>query len=108
MDASVNSIFARMQQRDDLSASERAYVARRLGGEEPRVLCRDGDQALREGRYRDAARLYRRAAAMCPSERMLVWKARAISAAPNFIGPRVRSRQRRIEEATGFDEGFVR
>jgi glycosyltransferase involved in cell wall biosynthesis len=108
MDASVASIFARVQLRDDLSPSERAYVARRLGGEEPRVLSREGDKALRAGRYAEAARLYRRAASMCPSERMLVWKARAISAAPRLIGPRVRARQLRIEQATGFDESFVR
>jgi glycosyltransferase involved in cell wall biosynthesis len=108
MDASVRAIFEGLEARVDLTREELAYVRRRLGGEEPRVLSRQGDDALRAGRYWEAARLYRRAARMCPSERMLVWKARALSAAPPLTGPAIRARQLRIEGAVGFDSHHVR
>jgi glycosyltransferase involved in cell wall biosynthesis len=108
MDASVRAIFEGLEERYDLTEVERAYVRRRFGGEDPRVLSRNGDDALRAGRYSEAARLYRRAAQMCPSERMLVWKSRVLSAAPPIAGPLVRSRQLRIEAGLGFDQHHVR
>ena len=58
-----------------LTNEELAYLRRRRAGPGPRKLGRAGGVALREGRYRDAARLYREAAALTSSERMLVWKA---------------------------------
>ena len=108
MDASVRAIFEGLEDRVELTPEERSYVRRRLGGEEPRVLSRQGDAALRAGRYTEAARLYRRAARMCPSETMLVRKARLLSVAPALTGPAIRARQLRIEGAVGFDESHVR
>jgi hypothetical protein len=108
MDEDIDAMYGRLEQRDDLTDEERAYIARRRASPGPRRLSRLGDEALREGRYRDAARLYGEAAALCPSERMLVWKARALAPAPRFVGPFVRSRQLRIEEQLGLDEDRAR
>jgi glycosyltransferase involved in cell wall biosynthesis len=108
MDADVDAIYRELAGRDDLTAAEREYVQRRLAGPSPRELARDGDQALREGRYREAARAYRDAAMLVPSERMLRWKARALSPAPRLVGPLVRARQLRIERALGMGEEHVR
>jgi glycosyltransferase involved in cell wall biosynthesis len=108
MDAAIDSILRVVAQRTDLTPDERAYVQRRLDGPSPRVLGRRGDEALRDGRYGEAARAYREAAAITPSERPLVWKARVLSAAPRLVGPLVRRRQRRIERRTGFGPGHVR
>jgi hypothetical protein len=108
MDASIRSIFVDLEDRFELRDDEREYVRRRLAGDDPRVLSRQGDRELREGHYLAAARAYRGAAAMCRSERALVWKARVLSVAPWPAGPLVRARQLRIEQATGFDERYVR
>jgi glycosyltransferase involved in cell wall biosynthesis len=102
MDRDVREILEGSEQLD-LTEEERSYVRLRLSGPEPRQLAREGDAALREGRYGEAARCYRRAAALVPSERMLVWKARALSPAPRLVGPLVRARQLRIERRLDFD-----
>jgi glycosyltransferase involved in cell wall biosynthesis len=107
-DAEVLEVLRFADARLPLTDDERAYVRRRLSGPGPRELSREGDCALREGRYGEAARSYRRAAALQPSERALVWKARVLSLAPPLTGPLVRRRQLRIEERTGFDERHVR
>lgn len=85
--AALRSIAAR----DDLTAGERAYLARRLSGPGPLVLARDADRALSGGRYAEAARLYGRAAELCPSQRALVLKARLMRAAPPLTGPLLRA-----------------
>jgi glycosyltransferase involved in cell wall biosynthesis len=108
MDAHVDALLRRAEEQLDLSDDERAYLRRRLAGPGPRQLVRDADDALRRGRYAEAARSYRGAAELVPSERPLVWKARAIGLAPRLVGPLVRSRQRRIERRVGFGEGHVR
>ena len=108
MDDDIDAMYARIEQRDDLTEEEGAYIARRRASPGPRRLSRQGDEALRGGRYRDAARLYAEAAALCPSERMLVWKARALAPAPRLVGPFVRSRQLRIEAQLGLDEDRTR
>ena len=108
MDAEVEAVYEGLEERVELSEEERDYVRRRLGGPGPRRLGRSGDEALRAGRYREAARNYREAAALTPSERPLVWKARVLGLAPRLLGPLVRSRQLRIERDIGFEEGHVR
>jgi hypothetical protein len=103
MDEDIVTVLRAASQRDDLRVEERTYLARRLSGPEPRELSRSGDEALRAGRYGEAAALLRRAAALVPSERPLVWKARAISVAPPVLGRLLRARQRRIERDVGLD-----
>jgi glycosyltransferase involved in cell wall biosynthesis len=108
MDADVEAVLQRVAERDDLTAGEREYVERRLSGPSPRELSREGDRALRAGDYREAARAYRDAAGLVPSERMLRWKARVLRPAPRLVGPLVRARQLRIERALGMTEEHVR
>ncbi len=108
MDEHAEAVLRRAAGRDDLNAEERAYLERRLAGPSPAQLGRIGDEALRAGRYREAAASYSRAAGLCPAEPRLVWKARVLRAAPWLAGPFVRARQRKIEDAVGFDEGHVR
>lgn len=108
MDEHAEAVLRRAAARDDLSAEERAYLDRRLSGPSPAQLDRRGDEALRAGRYREAAASYRQAANLCPAEPRLVWKARVLRAAPWLTGPLVRARQLKIEGAIGFDEGHVR
>jgi glycosyltransferase involved in cell wall biosynthesis len=108
MDEHVEAVLRRAAGREDLKPDERAYLDRRLSGPSPVQLGRQGDEALRAGRYREAAESYRRAADLVPTEPRLVWKARVLRAAPWLTGPLVRRRQLRIEQAVGFDEGHVR
>jgi len=108
MDEDIEAILRTTAARADLRADERTYLERRLSGPHPRELSRRGDEALRAGRYRDAASLLHRAAALVPSERPLVWKARALSLAPPLVGRVLRARQRRIERSVGFDERHTR
>lgn len=108
MDQSLLEVLRRAYDTLALSEPERDLVRRRLDGPDPRELGRRADEALRNGRYRDAARLYQAAAAMTPSERRLVLKARAMAAAPPLVGPLVRARQLRIDREVGFDERLDR
>ncbi|MGD0167536.1 MAG: glycosyltransferase [Gaiellaceae bacterium] len=108
MDAEVEMVYEGIEDRFELTAEERAYLARRRMGPGPRKLGRAGDEALRAGYYKEAARLYRDAASLCPSERMLVWKARALRPAPQLLGPLVRTRQLRIERDVGFEPDHIR
>ena len=108
MDEHAEAVLRKAAARADLNGAERAYLEKRLGGPGPAQLGRLGDEALRAGRYREAAASYREAAALCPSEPALVWKARVMRVAPRLVGPLVRSRQLRIEQAVGFEEGHVR
>jgi hypothetical protein len=108
MDADVETLFDELEGRVKLTDEEREYIRRRRAGPGPRRLSREGDDALRAGRYGEAARSYREAAALCPSEPMLVWKARALMPAPRLIGPLVRRRQLRIEEQLGIGGGHTR
>jgi glycosyltransferase involved in cell wall biosynthesis len=108
MDAEIDAIFAGIEERHDLTEAELEYVRRRRAGPGPRRLSRAGDEALRAGRYREAARSYRTAAALCPSERPLVWKARLLGRAPRLLGPIVRARQLRIEQGVGLTEDQIR
>ena len=108
MDADIEAIFDGLEERVSLTDAERAYVQQRRSGPGPRALGRDGDAALREGRYAEAARAYRQAAGLCPAERPLVWKARVLSLAPPLVGPLVRKRQLRIEQQVGYDDGHLR
>jgi glycosyltransferase involved in cell wall biosynthesis len=108
MDAAIEEIFVELEDRFELTEEERAYVRRRRAGRGPQQLSRDGDDALRAGRYREAARAYREAASLCPSERMLVWKARVLTPTPRLTGPLVRARQLRIEKSLGMESGHKR
>jgi glycosyltransferase involved in cell wall biosynthesis len=108
MDAEVEAVLDGLPERLELTEDEREYVRRRRAGPGPRRLAREGDQALREGRYGDAARFYGEASALCPSEQPLVWKARVLRSAPGLVGPLIRSRQLRREERLGLDAGFIR
>jgi glycosyltransferase involved in cell wall biosynthesis len=108
MDADVEAVYRELAERDDLLPDEQAYVRRRLEGPSPRELAREGDRALRDGRYREAANAYRAAATLVPSERMLRWKARVLGPAPRLVGPLVRARQVRLERLLGMREEHVR
>jgi glycosyltransferase involved in cell wall biosynthesis len=108
MDEHAKAVLRKAAARDDLTRGERAYVKRRLDGPGPAQLGRRADEALRAGRYREAAAGYRLAATLCPSEPRLLWKARAMRVAPWLAGPLVRRRQLMIETAVGFEEGHVR
>jgi glycosyltransferase involved in cell wall biosynthesis len=108
MDEHAAAVLRKAAARDDLSDEERAYLERRLGGPGPAELGRAGDEALRAGRYREAAASYRTAAELAPSERPLLWKARVMRTAPWLAGPVLRSRQLRIERAVGFEKGHTR
>ncbi len=108
MDVDVESVLDDLAGRLALNEEERAYLERRLAGPGPQQLGRRGDDALRAGRYREAARWYREAARLVPSEPMLVWKARTMALAPELTGPLVRARQRRIENQIGFSSRHVR
>jgi glycosyltransferase involved in cell wall biosynthesis len=108
MDEHVRKLLKRALEREQLEPEERAYLKRRLAGPGPAALGRRGDEALRAGDYGTASASYREAATLCPTERPLVWKARVMRFAPRLVGPLVRSRQLRIEERVGFEEGHVR
>jgi glycosyltransferase involved in cell wall biosynthesis len=108
MDADVEEIFASLEDRVSLTGKERDYIERRRSGPGPRVLSREGDEALRARRYNEAARAFREAAALCPSERMLVWKARAIAPWPRLAGPLIRARQLRVERHLRMNAGHTR
>jgi glycosyltransferase involved in cell wall biosynthesis len=100
----LGSVEGRIQLRED----ERDYLRRRLSSPAPRQLARKGDEALRDRRYREAARLFRQAGTLSPSDKMLVWKGRVVSIAPRLLGPLVRARQLRIESRIGFERRDVR
>jgi hypothetical protein len=108
MDADVEAVLHAAAARDDLTAEERAYLARRLSGPSPQQLVRRADRAVRAASYSEAARAYGEAAALVPSERMLLWKARVLRPAPRLVGPLVRARQLRIERALGMTEEHMR
>ena len=101
MDEHADAVLRKALARDDLTSEERAYVKRRLAGPGPAELGRKGDDALRSRDYREAARRYKEAAALAPSEPALVWKARVMRLAPRLAGPLVRARHVRIEDRTG-------
>jgi glycosyltransferase involved in cell wall biosynthesis len=101
LDEHGEAVLRKALARDDLSSDERVYVKRRLAGPGPAELGRKGDDALRARDYGEAARRYREAAALAPSEPALVWKARVMRLAPRLVGPLVRARQARIEDRIG-------
>lgn len=107
-DEAVLTVLSMARRHLDLRAEERRYLDRRLEGADPRQKGRLGDQALRAARYTEAARYYAEAADLCPSERVLVWKARVLSLAPPLIGPLIRARQIHVERAIGFEQRHVR
>ena len=108
MDEHSEAVLRKALARDDLAPEERTYLKRRLAGPGPAALGRQGDEALRRGRYREAAARYHEAAELCPSEAALRWKARVMRGAPWLAGPLVRARQLRIETAVGFEQEHVR
>ena len=108
MDEHSEAVLRKALARDDLAPEERTYLKRRLAGPGPAALGRQGDEALRRGRYREAAARYHEAAELCPSEAALRWKARVMRGAPWLTGPLVRARQLRIEAAVGFEQEHVR
>ncbi len=101
MDADVLEVIRGVLARDDLTNEERAYVGRRLSRPGPRELARSGELALSNGDYRAAARAFRQAAEFVPSERPLVWKARALSLAPPLVGRIMRARRARTNRRLG-------
>jgi len=108
MDEHVRTLLGKALARNDLVPEERQYLKRRLAGPGPAELGRQGDAALRAGRYREAAASYRAAADLCPTEPALRRKALVLRPAPWLTGPLVRARQLRIERAVGFGEGHAR
>jgi glycosyltransferase involved in cell wall biosynthesis len=108
MDAEVEAVLDDLERRVQLTQKELEYVRRRRAGPGPRVLAREGDRAIREGRYKDATQLYGRAADLCPSERPLLWKARIMRTAPEVVGPLLRRRHLRRESRLGLGAGHVR
>ena len=86
MDEHVRTLLGKALARNDLVPEERQYLKRRLAGPGPAELGRQGDAALRAGRYREAAASYRAAADLCPTEPALRRKARVLRAAPWLTG----------------------
>ena len=108
MDADVEAVLRASATRDDLTPEERAYVERRLAGPSPRELARDGDRALRAGRYREAARAYREAAGSCRASGCCSGRPASCARRRGCVGPLVRARQLRIERSLGLTEEHVR
>jgi glycosyltransferase involved in cell wall biosynthesis len=108
MDEHAAAVLHKALARDDLVPEERAYLKRRLAGPGPAALGRQGDEALRAGRYGEAAARYREAAELCPSEPALRRKARFLRVTPWLTGRVVRARQLRIERAVGFEQEHLR
>jgi hypothetical protein len=106
--AAVSSVLGQTYRDVELKEEELAYVRRRRAGPGPRRLSRNGDEALREGRFDEAARLYSEATLLCPSKHPLVWKARILGLAPWLVEPLPRARPLRRENRLGFDAGHVR
>ena len=106
--AAETQVLQRMWARTDLRSEERDYLRERLRGQPPRESATAGDTALRAGSFREAAARYAEAARLCPSEKMLVQKARLMRTAPMLVGPVLRRRQQRIEAATGIDSSYAR
>jgi Glycosyl transferase family 2 len=108
VDAAVTRVLEHTARRSDLTDEERRYLELRLSTEPPSALVRRADAAIRDGRYREAARLFEQAARLVPIERPIVWKARLLTLAPRLAGSLLRARQRRLERAEGVDQSFVR
>jgi glycosyltransferase involved in cell wall biosynthesis len=106
--AAEQEVLRRVSGWPTLTAPERGIVAARLAAPAPRALLRDADSALRAGAYLRAAAGYRRAASLVPAENLLRTKSRLLTAAPFVVGPLLRRRLLRDEEALGFDEGHAR
>ena len=91
-----------------LTTEERAFVRRRIASPMPRTLTMEADAALRAGRYAEARAKLRAAASLCPSEIMLVRKARLMTVSARVFGPLLRSRQLRMERDLRLDESLFR
>ena len=105
LDAAVTQVLEHTATRPDLTDAERAYLRLRASMPPPSALAREGEVALREGRYNEAASALGAAARLVPIERRLVWKARILSVAPRLTGPIMRSREARVGRVTGL-EGY--
>jgi hypothetical protein len=101
MDEAVLEVLRRALANLPLSLDDRAYVKRRLGGPSPQTLTRDADEALRAGRWGDAARAYRDAARLIPTEAPLVWKARLLRLLPPVTGPLLRRQMHAADTRRG-------
>ena len=102
MAAAVRDVLRRADERLPHTAQERAYVRRRLDGPPPQDLARRGDEALSAGQWDAAARSYRDAADLVPSETLLVRKAQLLRVAPALTGRALRWRQRRVAARRGW------
>lgn len=103
MHAAVLQVLRRADERLPLTPDERGYVRLRLDGPSPQQLARQGDEALAAGRWAVAARSYRAAAALLPSETPLVRKAGLLRVAPPLTGRALRWRRRRATARRGWD-----
>jgi len=95
MVAAERDLFERMRERPDLKTPERAYVELRLASPSPVELIARAEQWIAEGEYHQASGALRQAAALCPTDRALVAKARALRAAPGATGRLLRRRSER-------------
>jgi glycosyltransferase involved in cell wall biosynthesis len=102
--AAERTILERVAARSDLTDEERAVVRRRLASAPPAELANAGDDALRRGHYRQAARHYSQAARLVPHETSLVAKARLLRWSAGLAGPALRRRHERQASALGLDE----
>lgn len=98
----------RVEQWESLTPTERAFVRRRIDSPMPRTLTMEAEAAIRTGNYREARLKLRAAASLCPSEPMLVRKARLLSLAPIVVGPMLRARQLRDERILRLDKRSYR
>jgi glycosyltransferase involved in cell wall biosynthesis len=108
MDEAVLEVLRRALANLPLSADDRAYVKRRLAGPTPQSVTRDADDALRAGRWTDAARGYATAAELVPSEAPLVWKARLLRLLPPVVGPLLRRQMHSADTRRGTTSGHQR
>ena len=108
MAAAVLDVLRRAERSLPLTPGERSYVQRRLEGPSPQDLARRADEALADGDWALAARSYREAAALMPSETLLVRKARLLGLASPLTGRALRWRRRREAESRGWEAPGMR
>jgi hypothetical protein len=108
MDRGVRQVLAKMAARPDLTPAERAYVRRRLDGPTPATCVLQGERALLERRYDDAARALSTAADLVPHERALARKAQLLALAPAVTGPVLRARLRRRRTLLAVEDTALR
>ena len=97
--AGERAVLADIARRDDLTAAERDYLARRLAADSPRALHDEAEAALRAGDYPRARSRFTQAAGLWRTNRPLQVKARLMRAP--LVPALWRRRVRRVDHRLG-------